>query len=99
MADILSTEIDGLRMSFKYGKDYERFHDAYYKYVKTNTAVVFIENDFLKLMHRNKINYFRVPKEKTLVNHDIAFVFEKETVPLNEETMITLYRFVEVQKY
>lgn len=99
MADILSTEIDGLRMSFKYGTDYERFHDAYYKYVKTNTAVVFIENDFLKLMHRNKINYFRVPKDKTLVNHDIAFVFEKETVPLNEETMITLYRFVEVQKY
>lgn len=99
MADILSTEIDGLRMSFKYGKDYERFHAAYYKYVKTNTAVVFIENDFLKLMHRNNINYFRVPKDKTLVNHDIAFVFEKETVPMNEETMITLYTFVEVQKY
>lgn len=99
MADILTTEVDGLRMSFKYGEDYERFHDCYYKYVKTNTAVVFIENDFLKLMHRNDITYFRVPKNKTLVNHDIAFVFEKETEPMNEETMITLYRFVEVQKY
>lgn len=99
MADILSTDVDGVKMAFRYDKNYDRFHDAYHKYVKTNIVIDFSENNLLRLMHRNKINYFRVPKEKSLVGYDIVFIFEKETVEMNEHTMITLYKFVEVQKY
>lgn len=99
MADILSTDVDGVKMAFRYDKDYDRFHDAYHQYVKTNIVIDFSENNLLRLMHRNKINYFRVPKEKSLVGYDVVFIFEKETVEMNEHTMITLYKFVEVQKY
>ena len=92
--DLFGVVVDGRKLLFKYGDSYNRFSDEYYHYVKSNTPVYYIENDLLKLMYKNGIDYFRVPKNKTLVGHDIAFVFKR-----SEEKNITMFEFIEVQKY
>ena len=92
--DSFGVVVDVRQLLFKYGASYNRFSDEYYHYVKSNTPVCFIENDLLNLMYKNGIDYFRVPKNKTLVGHDIAFVFKR-----SEESKITMFEFIEVQKY